>query len=223
MCVSASVSFGMSGLLMTGGLYAAHKASIIDKRYLPLALFPFCVGLQQLAEGLVWIAWDLHANNLLRAASLSYLFFVWIFWPVWVPYMTLVLEENDKIKKILYAFIVSGLLLGMILYLPNFWNASWLHTEIVKHSVAYRCTLAADLIFPRSLTYLMYLACIGIPPLFSSHRALNLIGATLICSANLTYFFFSYAEISVLCFFAAAVTVYILYVILGNKCALIKM
>lgn len=34
----------------------------------------------------------------------------------------------------------------------------------------------------------------------------------------LTYFFFSYAHISVLCFFVAVMTIYIIYVILEDKC-----
>ncbi len=217
MCVSAEVSFGMAGLLVAGGVFAIHKAREVDERYLPLAAFPVVVGIQQMMEGFVWttVADD---SSYLRMAALAYLFFVWLVWPGFVPYMTARLEENKKKKKFFLYAAQSGLVLGMILYLPNFWNASWLKVEVLNHSIAYQCTHLSDRYIPHKLSYAVYLTVIGLPPLFSSHRALKIFGTGLISFVPVTYIFFSYAQISVLCFFAALMTFYIIYVILGNKC-----
>jgi len=220
MCVSAEVSFGMAGLLIAGGVFAVHKAQKIDARYVPLALFPILVGIQQLMEGLVWVEAAVGDQNLLRMAALGYLFFTWLVWPTWVPYMVARLEENKRKRKLFYYFAQVGFLLGLFLYLPNFWHPDWLSTEIIKHSISYQCTHFSDPYVSHKLPYGLYLLIIALPPLLASQRALKIFGAGLVSFVPVTYFLFSYAQISVLCFFAAALTVYILHVILENKCAI---
>ena len=219
MCVSAEISFGLSGLLVVGGGYAVHKARETDERYVPLALFPVLVGVQQFIEGIVWVEAATYDQDLLRIAALGYLFFVWMIWPVRVPYMTARLEDNLQKRKLFQYFTLAGLVLGSILYLPNLWRPDWLGIEIVRHSVAYQCTYLTDSVLPIDLLYLVYLSIIALPPLLSSFRALNILGAGLVSFVPLTYFFFSYAHVSVLCFFAAVVTLYIIYIILEDRCA----
>jgi hypothetical protein len=109
-------------------------------------------------------------------------------------------------------------MLGLVLYLPNFWNPEWLKVSIINHSIAYQYTFITDNTLPRAIPYLLYLSLIALPPLLSSHRALNIFGAGLVAFVPLTYFFFYYAHVSVLCFFAAGMTLYIIYVILHDKC-----
>ena len=218
MCVSASVSFGMAGLLTAGGALALYKAYQTDRRYMALAAFPLLVGVQQALEGGVWVAADTGAADWLRLWALGYLFFVWMVWPVWVPYMSARLEGKKDRQWLFLFFAQAGFLLGVILYLPNFWNPDWLHVEIVHHSIAYQCTFITDVATPREPLYYLYLFLIAVAPLLSSHRALNIFGMGLVVFVPLTYFFFSYANISVLCFFAAAMTLYILYVIAGDWC-----
>ena len=219
MCVSAEVSFGIAGLLVVGGGFAAHKARKIDVRYLPLALFPVLIGVQQFTEGVVWVEAAAYDQNLLRMAALAYLFFVWLIWPVWVPYMTAKLEDNAQKRKLFMYFAQAGLVLGLILYLPNLWHPDWLNIEIIRHSIAYQCTYVTDAALPKDALYLVYLSIIALPPLLSSFRALNILGAGLVIFVPLTYFIFSYAYLSVLCFFAAIMTLYIIYVILEDRCA----
>lgn len=216
MCVSAEVSFGMAGLLVAGGTFAIQKARHTDIRYVPLAAFPVLVGVQQAVEGTVWIQAD--AENLQHLAALVYLFFTWMVWTSYVPYMTARLEGSRRKRLLFLRFAQAGFVLGLVLYLPNFWNPDWLEVGIINHSIAYQCTLITDSVLPRSVPYFLYLALIALPPLLSSHRALNIFGAGLVAFVPLTYFFFYYAHISVLCFFAAVMTLYIIYVILHDKC-----
>lgn len=53
MCLSASVSFTASGMLLAGGGYASFKAWINSKKYLPVAVMPIFAGLRQFTEGFV--------------------------------------------------------------------------------------------------------------------------------------------------------------------------
>lgn len=222
MCISAEVSFGLAGFLVAGGAFATRKAWELDARYLPLALFPVLIGAQQFIEGMVWLEAASHDQGLLRMAALSYLFFVWLVWPVWVPYMMARLEPGEQKRKLCMRIAQLGFVLGLILYLPNFWQLSWLTIETDKHSIVYQCTFITDAVFPKDVVYLLYLSIIALPPLLSSHRALNLFGASLVIIVPVTYFFFSYAHVSVLCFFAAFMTIYIVYVILEDRCAPVK-
>jgi hypothetical protein len=45
MCLSESVSFAASGVLLVGGGYATQKAWTINKRYMPVAIMPIFAGL----------------------------------------------------------------------------------------------------------------------------------------------------------------------------------
>ena len=217
MCVSAEVSFGMAGPLVAGGAFAIRKAQKTDTRYVPLALFPVLVGVQQAMEGFVWMAAE-NGAAYLRMAALGYLFFTWLVWPSFVPYMTARLEDNGDKQKLFFYIAQAGMVLGLVLYMPNFWNEGWLSVEIISHSIAYQCTHLGDQYIPHRIPYGFYLAFISLPPLLSSHRSLNIFGAGLVAFVPLTYFFFASAQISVLCFFAAVMTLYIIYVILEDKC-----
>lgn len=219
MCVSAAVSFGMAGLLTAGGALALRKALQADKHYVPLAVFPVFVGVQQAIEGGVWLAAEAGAAGWLRLLALGYLFFVWMVWPVWVPYMTANLESKTGRRHLFHFLALAGFLLGLILYLPNFWNPDWLRVWIVHRSIAYQCTFIVDPVVSRTPVYLLYLFLVVAAPLLSSHRALNIFGIGLAAFVPLTYFFFSYADISVLCFFAAITTLYILHLIVEDRCA----
>lgn len=219
MCVSADVSFTLGTILFVGGSMAVHRTLKTDRRYSALAVFPALVGIQQVAEGFVWLAADSGSDASLRGPALAYLFFTWMVWPSWVPYMVARLEPNSNKKRALYGMALGGLLLGAFLYLPNFWMRDWLSISTLHHSIVYECTfLSADYV-PLAIPYLVYLTMIGLPSLLSTHSALKIFGMILIMFVFMTYFFFSYAHVSVLCFFAAAITGYILHIIFFNRCS----
>jgi hypothetical protein len=219
MCFSEASSFGMGGLLIAGGGLCLYKSWKTNKRYLPMAIFPFCVGIQQTIEGLVWLGAENNNATMMYDASLGYMFFVWIFWPLWVPLMTYTLEPNENKRRLFIGFAVAGVLWGTILYIPYFWHQGWLNAHIVEHSISYSCKFVPDVILPRQVIYFIYLAIIGLPPLLSSHWHMKIFGLMLVISVLLTNLFFVYATTSVLCFFGAFITLYILYIILYDKCS----
>jgi len=218
MCFSEASSFGMGGLLIAGGGLCLYRSWKTNKWYFPMAMFPFFVGIQQTIEGFVWLGAETNDSTMTCDASLGYMFFVWIFWPLWVPFMTYSLEPNEKKRRLFIYFAAAGVLWGAILYVPYFWNQGWLSVGIVKHSIAYNCEFISDIILPRQVTYFIYLAIIGLPPLLSSHLHMKVFGLILIISVLLINLFFVYAVTSVLCFFGAFTTLYILYIILQDKC-----
>lgn len=218
MCISAGVSFVMGTVLLSGGMAASYKATHTDRRYLALGIFPVLIGIQQIGEGFVWLASDTGHEALIRTAALFYLFFTWIIWPFWVPYMTAQLEPDRMKKRFFQGMAVAGLALGAALYLPNFWMPDWLSVSTIHHSIVYECTFLMHSFLPISIPYMAYLALIGLPPLLSSHRSLQFFGMALISFVFVTYYLFAYAHVSVLCFFAALMITHILYIILADKC-----
>ncbi len=220
MCFSSTASFAMSGLLAAGGAFCLFKAEQEDHRYLPMAFMPVAVAVQQFSEGLAWVGLETGDMALLSRSALTYMFFVWVFWSVWTAFMTYALEPNHTRRRILAWFMAAGFVFGLILYLPYTVHPEWLHVQNIKHSLDYNTILLPDRILPRIVTSAIYLFLVGGMPLLSSHRPVRLFGWLLIIFVPITYAFFAYADVSVLCFFAAAATVYLIFIIVGNKCAI---
>jgi hypothetical protein len=218
MCFSAAVSFTMAGVLAGGGIYCTRKALQADPRYLPLAIMPLIVAVQQFMEGFAWIGAESGNQVLLYTAALSYMFFVWIFWPSWVPYMAAKLEPNADKRKLLSVLAGLGFVFGLFLYVPYFSHPNWLQVKVFCNSLVYDTHLIPDQFVPRPLTAALYLALVGATPLISSHRHLRIFGWSLLFFVPVTHFLYVHAYISVLCFFAAAATLYLTYIVVNDKC-----
>jgi hypothetical protein len=92
--------------------------------------------------------------------------------------------------------------------------------QVLCHSLNYETRLIPDQFMPRLFTTMLYLALVGGAPLLSSHRQIRLFGWSLIFFVPVTYLIYSYAYISVLCFFAAFATVHLIYIVAMDKCHL---
>lgn len=219
MCFSPEASFVLGSILLTGGGACLYRAVKTSPRYIPMALFPLMVGIQQIAEGLVWVGLGSGCAPVITAGSFTYLFFVWMVWPFWVPFMTWMVEPNLHQRRILIGFMAVGALWGAAMYLPYLWNPDWLTTEIVGHSIHYFNYFWLQEYVPDTVLFAAYLSIIGMAPIVSSHVYMQIFGIFLVVCAHIAYAFFVYAVTSVLCFFAALVTVYLLFVIWKDKCA----
>jgi hypothetical protein len=218
MCFSAAASFTMAGVLAGGGAYCTHKALQSDNRYLPLAIMPIVVAVQQCMEGFAWIGAETGNQMLLNTAALSYMLFVWVFWPSWVPFMTARLEPRDDKRKYLLALAALGSVFGLFLYVPYFSHPDWLQVKVFCNSLVYETNLIPDQFIPRPLTAALYLLLVGATPLISSHYHLRMFGWSLIFFVPITHYLYVHAYISVLCFFAAAATLYLIYIVVHEKC-----
>jgi hypothetical protein len=220
MCFSTTVSFASSGLLIATGIYCI-KSVTNDKVYLPLACVPLAFGLQQGFEGVVWSG--IHANNLdaMRAGALSFLFFSHWFWLFWPPFMALCLETDPRIQHICQFFAAAGVLYGAVLYLPLLLNHDWLSVAVIHRSIEYQARFIGDSM-PIVLSRLLYGLIILVPLFLSSNLDLNIWGILLAASAVISVLVFKYAFVSVWCFFAALLSIYLVRIILKAQSASIN-
>ena len=216
MCFSAQVSFMAAAALLPSGVLALNKAVRTRPSFAPLAALPILFGLQQLAEGLVWVSGESDDRRWVEIFSIGYMFFSWLAWPVWVPFATYFLEPCKR-RHIYLVFAILGGMLGAMQYLPYFAHDGWLITRFLPRAISYEGTVLFDLIMRRELTYVLYLFVILAPLLSSSNRDARWFGVLVLAVVIVTYIFFRYAYISVFCFGGALMSLYIVYVVFRDE------
>lgn len=210
MCISAEVSFGLSGLLLATGLYCVTRAFRTDKRLIPLALVPLIFCVQQFCEGWVWTGVHHSDPQLLKTAALCYLFFALFLWPVWASLSIVPMESRRGVRAFLGVMALAGAIVGGCLYLPVLLHPQWLSVEVVNHSIYYNTSAVEFLGFIPSLAWgVIYLGAVAVPFFVSRHRRLFHMGLALVLSAAASHVFFRYAAASIWCFFAAGLSVYL--------------
>ena len=217
MCLSQTISFAASGVLLAGGLYASHRAWKINKSYLPVALMPVFAGLQQFSEGFVWMGMNGNDPSLVLVAALWFIFFTWFMWPFWIPLSVYVLEPKESRRKHLF-WVFS--LAGLVLFVPHLINPDWVIVSVNRDSLVYDGTMLLDSIIPRNASNAIYLVLIIVPPLLSRYRHIRYFGLSLVAVIGIDYFFLSYAYISFFCLLAGLATLHLIYIISRNKCGL---
>jgi hypothetical protein len=220
MCFSPETSYALGAILLSGGGVSLYKAIKISPRYIPMALMPLFVGIQQIGEGAVWTGLDTGCEPATRAGSFVFLFFAWVVWPFWIPFMTWFLEPDRDHRRILACFMAAGAVCGLSMYVPYIWHPEWVSAEINHNSISYVHHLWAQTYVSPVALYAIYLSIIGLAPVLSSHLHVKLFGIALIVATNIVYAFYTYAETSVLCFFAGAMTMLLIGIIWKDKCHL---
>jgi hypothetical protein len=211
MCFSADASFAAGAALIPAGAYCVAAALKKRPRLLPLALVPIFFGIQQISEGFVWQG--LHHNDaaLVRSASLVFLFFALAFWPFWFPFMSALTETHPRKRLVFRILAVISAGWFLVLYLPiTTGPESLLATRIDHHSVQYDYGgLAVYQYVPRPLLRILYFLCVALPMAFSSESLGKVPGIFFAASAVVAAAVFSYAFVSVWCFFAAILSAYL--------------
>ena len=207
MCFSAEASFGAGAVLSATGIITMKKVQ--EPAQLAFAAIPLFFGIQQLAEGFVWITLS-HDQymQLQQMAVYIYTFFSHMLWPVWVPFAVLLFEKEQKKKNILFGiFSVAMLLsLGELYYIINFGVIG----RVIGHHIQYSVNfpqgfiLVSDVLYP-SVTF--------IPCFISSQKRLRLFSATLIISALITEVIYQQWRVSAWCFFAAILSVIVYFIL----------
>ena len=198
MCFSATASFVAGGALAaTGGITLAQAKT---KEELPLASVPLFFGIQQTIEGVIWISLGQPVLN--TVMTYAYLMFAYVWWPIFVPIVFLLIETNPVRKSILKILSVLGFVIGM--YLLYFVFADPGKAHIVNQSIAYDYRHLHKLL---PLTLYVVVTCGS--GLVSSHKTVNVFAMTAFASFLFTYWFFNTTFISVWCFFAAVLSVVI--------------
>jgi len=213
MCFSATASFAAAAVLIPAGAYCIKKSSELSQPYWALAMLPMLFGLQQLLEGGVWVTLQSGEAAYTHGFALGFLLFSHVFWLCWVPYSSYLTELSPRLRRLFLLIAAFGLLFGVFMYVPLLFNADWLTVSIVKHSIRYELKLVFDSFVSQRLVTAVYAAVILVPLMLSSDAYHRMLGALVLLSGLVTGVFFGWVFISVWCYFAALISLYIFFMI----------
>lgn len=220
MCFSATASFGASVFLGCIGGVAIVKATTKPQRL--FASIPFFFLVQQLSEGMLWLS--LKSPPLAEREAFftyTYLVFAMAVWPLLIPLAIRLLEKDLKLKKRLNVCVGTGALVSMgvcvILFLYP------VHVIPMQHHLHYRFTIpqpVKNLVVPFSI---LYIIATIITPFISGIKKMKWLGIFFLASYLYAVIFYAGFVISVWCFFAAILSIVVLWIILAlNKSSLNK-
>lgn len=213
MCFSATASFAMGGVLIPAGAYAVSRARHADPRWIAFAIYPLAFGVQQVAEGFVWLGLGASDATLTAIWARVFMFFSHFFWLAYVP-LSVRRGETDPIRRKMLALLaVLGTLLGLAIYLPVLVYPQSLTVEVIDRSIDYSVALNMKTEFNVAAIRLAYGAIIIGALLLSSDRRIQIFGVLVGASLIVTFLFYEYALISVWCFFAAGLSAFLVAII----------
>ena len=180
---------------------------------------PTFAGLQQFAEGHVWMGVNNSDPAMIWWAAMVFIFFSWLMWPVWIPFSIYFLEPPGSRRKLpLMGFALIGVVFGLVLFVPHLFHPDWVTVKINNQSLSYEDTMFLDYLIPRWVTYSIYLVLLITPAMMSTYLHIRLFGLTLIAVLIVVYAFLSFAYISFFCLLAGLATIHLIYIIVWNKC-----
>jgi hypothetical protein len=215
MCFSATASFSASAVLVVCGVVAL-KSSHQSKQW-TLAAVPIIFAAQQFIEGFLWMG--LKNQNALLSEVCMYVFLTvaQVLWPFWMALSFIKLEENAFRKKILWISFYAGCGAScMLVYRLVFFN---INAQIRDHHIYYDITSPQWMITASSILYVIA----TLLPSFAStlHRS-KVLGFMLLASLLVSKIFFNDYLISVWCFFAAIISILIIFMIKGCKMPIVN-
>ena len=210
MCFSVSASFAASSVLIPVGIYCLYKARKINHHYWVFALYPLVFGIQQAVEGWLWLTLGAPDDVSTRMPALSFIFFSHFFWLFWLPFSCYLLERGSN-KQLFLIFTLLGGTFGLSMFIPALVFTDWLKISLLHHSILYELKLIYDGFIPHSLVRGVYALIVLIPLLLSSQRYLRYFGMIIFISLVAANILFAETFISVWCYFAAILSLYIFY------------
>src|SRR6185312_1930389 len=206
MCFSASASFGAGVVLSVIGVASIKKVK--QPSQFIFASIPLVFALQQITEGFLWLALTNPAYAFIQqATTYTFLFFVQVVWPIWVLLAMLLLEKDERRKKIQKIFLATGILVSTYL-------AYCLVTFTpIASNIGYHITYQQNYLkgFSR-YGGLLYMLATVVSPLFSSVKKMWAIGTTILISYIITDIFYENYITSVWCFFASIISISVFWV-----------
>ena len=214
MCISASVSFSSAVVLVATGLYAVQQARRLQPPYWMWALVPVFFGIQQAFEGRVWQILD--AGNARAAVpfALGFHFFSHFLWLWWLPLCSYLAEPSKTRKRVIGGCTIFGAFAGTLAYSVMLFHPEWMAVTVREHSILYSFSVPWRSSIHLPITpAMLYALTILVPLLLSNHRQIRIFGGLAALSMLLTLEAYSYAYVSVWCFFAAVLSLYLVYMI----------
>lgn len=213
MCFSATASFAAAAALIPAGIYCLKVSNQLDEPYWAFAMLPLMFGLQQLLEGGVWVALLEGDTATARVLALGFLLFSHFIWLGWIAYSSYLIESSPRLKRVFLSITLAGVLLGIFMYVPLLFNPEWLTASVVNHSIYYDLIFVSDAYMSQKILTALYAGVILVPLVWSSDRYHNLLGVLILFSGVFTWAFFDWVFVSVWCYFAAVISLYIFIII----------
>lgn len=221
MCFSATVSYSAAAVLATTGVYAVQQARRLQNPYWILwALVPLFFGLQQTFEGRVWQALAAGNANATVPFALGFHFFSHFLWLWWLPLCSYLVEpgQANQIGKLRQRVMIGcalfGAFAGTLVYTVMFLHPEWMSVAVRGHSIIYDFSAPYRSPIDLPITPMMLYGLTILLPLFcSSHRLIRIFGVLVVLSMALAGGAYNAAFVSVWCFFAALLSLYIVYMI----------
>jgi len=207
MCFSAGASFAGGAAIAAIGVITIRTNSDPSRRV--FAAMPLVFGVQQISEGFVWVALQSSGHDLmLSLASYTFLFAAVILWPTYVPLSVLLMEKSTNKRRAHIPFLVMGILVSL------YYGFRAVTSDIVPVISSHHIKYTGD--FPQrwALTaFGGYLAATLIPLFISGRRKVWLLGLLMTVSCLITGIFYKEYLTSVWCFFAALISMVILWIV----------
>lgn len=211
MCFSAGASF--IGGIVISGIGIATITKIHKPSQLIFGSIPLFFGIQQIAEGCLWLTLpDTDYVTLQKISTYWFLIMAQVIWPSMIPLSVLVMEENTRRRKIL------KVLLGIGLLLSAYYSTCLLLFDVRPQIVSFHIRYNND--FPKSLlipAFIIYLAATITPLFVSSIKRTHLFGIIMFLSCLITGIFFTQFLTSVWCFFAAVISGVVYWILSDSK------
>ncbi|MDP1678318.1 MAG: hypothetical protein Q8L88_15780 [Bacteroidota bacterium] len=210
MCFSPEASFAGGIVISSIGVAVVRKAKKVQKpSQIVFAGIPLFFGVQQIAEGFVWLALsDPEYARLQNIGTYLFLFMARVLWPMLMPLSVLLMEEDHKRKNIMWVFFAMGSSVSLYYsYCLLFLNVT---PNIASHHIQYISDFPESLAVPVFIIYFIA----SLTPLFiSSTKRAYLLGVLLFLSAVVTEIYFFQYLTSVWCFFAAVISGVIFWIL----------
>jgi hypothetical protein len=207
MCFSAGASFVSGAVLSSVGIVALKEVK--KPSQVAFASIPLLFGIQQITEGAVWLALtDPAYAHVQHAGTTLFLIMAKVFWPAMIPLSVLLMEEDGKKKRMLSILLAMGLSVTLYYsYCLVFLNVM---PQIAGHHIQYISDYPESLAVPVFIVYFIA----AVTPLFiSSIKRTRLLGVLMFISSLVTAIFFFHYLTSVWCFFAAIMSVVVVWIL----------
>ena len=218
MCFSATVSYSAAAVLVVTGGYAISQAWRLTLPYRLLSLVPVLFGIQQGFEGMVWQELDAGDADAAAPYAIGFHFFSHFLWLWLFPLCSILLEPARARRRVFIGLGLFGAFAGSLVYFTILTHPELMSVAIREHSIVYHVTSPyrgpVSVPLPASA---LYAIIVLVPLLFSSHRSLRIFGVLIAFSVVLASVSYAYAFVSVWCFYAAMLSLYLAYLIVLRK------
>lgn len=190
-------------ILLSAGAYTAWQ--VPDRRQKLIATIPIMFGLQQLAEGGVWLSLGSGVSARVEHASiLVFALFAYALWPLIIPWMMFAVETSLARRYALIALAAGGSFVGAVLL-------KYLITQPItasEHSGGIIYHFSAPDHAQAGLAIYVLATCGAM--MISSIKIMRMTGLAILFAAGAVYFIHHETFASTWCFFAAMISTMII-------------